>query len=143
MSENEAEIERRVRERQRIDKVEAQAEKNSESVALLRRDTDDKIERLAHRMVEDLMLRLEDKNTLFETKMLSRIDERLAAFGARVVMLEHLPDAVRKEHAHIETDKQSESRSTARFWLGVMLGGISIGSAAFTVIFWFVQMAKG
>lgn len=141
-SDPQEEWERKYRERERLDRIEATGKANEQAIKDQVRTFDEKIDKLAHGLVDQMSDRWEDKVALFETRALSTIEKRLAEFAEEMVTKSSLPEHVEEALEAALLDRQSEIRGNFKFWSAVVLNTASITAAIATAIFWAVNFIK-
>lgn len=124
----EHEIERRIRERQERELMRNQVAKNTEAITGMRGEVADKLEKLAHGLVEQITERWEDKIALMETRQDRKMDDQTTAMKAaidksidaileRVVLKDELPAHVEQHVNHVMNTKTHQQRSAVQFYV--------------------------
>jgi hypothetical protein len=142
MTPEQEEWERQYRERQRLEQIEATGKANENAIKAQAIAFDDKIDKLAHGLVDQMSDRWEDKVALFETRALAAIEKRLAAFADDMVTKKSLPEHVEAALEAALHDRRDEVRGTFKFWAAVVLNTASITAGIATAIFWAVNFLK-
>lgn len=122
---SEDEVRKKIKDEMRIETLETRVE-----------DFDAKLDRTFHNLIDQIAERWDDKLALLQGDLKDWLKSEM-------VTRAELGSAVRKEHAQIETDKQSEARGNLRFWIYVVMNTLGISSAIGTAIFWIVTTLKG
>jgi len=118
-------VRKKIKEEMRLEQLEGRVEAQ-----------DEKIDRMAHALVDQIAERWDDKLALLRGDLQDWLREEVVTRG-------ELGAAVRKEHAQIEAEKQSEARGNLRFWFFVVMNTLGLSSALGTAIFWIVTILKG
>lgn len=118
-------VRKKIKEEMRLEQIEARVD-----------GFDEKMDRMAHALVDQITEKWEDKLLLFKGDLKDWLQGEMVTRG-------ELGAAVRREHAVIESEKQSEVRGTLRFWFFVAMNTLGLSSAIGTTIFWIVTTLKG
>jgi dsDNA-specific endonuclease/ATPase MutS2 len=124
----EHEIERRIRERQERELMKNQVAKNTEAITGMRSEVAEKLEKLAHGLVEQITERWEDKIALMETRqdrkmddqtivMKGAIDKAIEDILGRVVLKDELPISVENQVNRVLSTKTNQQRTTVQFYV--------------------------
>jgi len=144
---DETEWERRYRERERVNTIEETARKAIEDVEKLRRDFDERNERMAHNIVDQLSDLLAAEMKAFKAELKAeqvefehRIENIMKTAMGGLMSKEDAPDLVKKEYHKVHAAERSASRSNWKFVGWAVLSLLSIASAVGTVIYWVTQL---
>ena len=122
---DEASVRKKIKEEMRLETIEARVD-----------GFDDKLNQTFHNLTDQLSERWDDKIALLKGDLKEWLQ-------GEMVTRSELGAAVRKEHAAIETEKQSEARGNLRFWFFVVMNTLGVSSFLGTAIFWAVNYLKG